>query len=360
MQRRSKRILWLLNHTTLRKCEVPLLQDLGYEVFVPKKVLPNVNVADTWSADFTDDKYLTIPAELIEKLNKHSFYLEPWETELADEINKYFGTAICACIPSLIVNTVNGFTGKILFRAFGLEGKRRYADLILNECGVSIAEKIKTEKKRIWFAQSCDNIAKNEPEWLSKITVTLPLGLPMEINACSDTWQGGIAKILFICPRIKTINYYRQVYNNFKQNFGDLPHSIAGAQPIPVADENVVGFVDDITYKEMLQNYQVMFYHSTEERHLHYHPLEAIAYGMPIIFMAGGMLSQLAGIDLPGSCRDFQEARKKILRVLDGEQAFINELKSTQKLILQKFLPEYIREKWNSEFAENIWGESHE
>ena len=31
-----KRALWLINHTTLRQFEVPILQSLGYEVFLPK------------------------------------------------------------------------------------------------------------------------------------------------------------------------------------------------------------------------------------------------------------------------------------------------------------------------------------
>lgn len=101
---------------------------------------------------------MTIPSELIERLNEQSFYLEPWKEELVAEINKYFRTAICVCIPSAIINTVSVFTVKILLRAFGLESQKRYADLILKECDGSIAEKIKLEKQRIWLAQSYDII----------------------------------------------------------------------------------------------------------------------------------------------------------------------------------------------------------
>lgn len=32
-----RRVLWLLNHTTLRECEVPLLQSMGFEIFTPKR-----------------------------------------------------------------------------------------------------------------------------------------------------------------------------------------------------------------------------------------------------------------------------------------------------------------------------------
>lgn len=38
MTRERKRVLWLLNHSTLRDCEVPLLMKLGMEVFIPKAI----------------------------------------------------------------------------------------------------------------------------------------------------------------------------------------------------------------------------------------------------------------------------------------------------------------------------------
>jgi hypothetical protein len=33
---RPKRALWLITHTTLRQFEVPFVQALGYEIYLPK------------------------------------------------------------------------------------------------------------------------------------------------------------------------------------------------------------------------------------------------------------------------------------------------------------------------------------
>ena len=57
-----------------------------------------------------------------------------------------------------------------------------------------------------------------------------------------------------------------------------------------------------------------MYYHSTEPDHIHYHPFEAVRAGMPLVFMAGGMLDRLGGIDLPGRSKPPKEARQKIER----------------------------------------------
>ena len=59
---KTRRIMWLINHTTLRAFEVPLLIDMGYEVFCPKS-FPynegNLSASVEWKYDDT----LTIPKD---------------------------------------------------------------------------------------------------------------------------------------------------------------------------------------------------------------------------------------------------------------------------------------------------------
>ena len=81
-----------------------------------------------------------------------------------------------------------------------------------------------------------------------------------------------------------------------------------------------------------------MYYHSMEPRHIHYHPLEAIVCGLPLIFMGGGQLDLLGGNNLPGRCSNIKEARKKIKHILNGDKKLINDIRTTQPILLEKYL----------------------
>jgi len=87
-----------------------------------------------------------------------------------------------------------------------------------------------------------------------------------------------------------------------------------------------------------------------EPRHLHYHPLEAIATGMPLVYMAGGLLEPLGGPDQPGMCRSYDEAREKIARLRDGDQALGEAMITRQQAILSHFEPERCAQAWRKNF----------
>ena len=130
----------------------------------------------------------------------------------------------------------------------------------------------------------------------------------------------------------------------------------SGAQPIPVSDPKVTGFLPRAAYDDMMCNMRVMFYHSREERHLHYHPLEAIRAGMPLIFMAGGMLDRIGAIGLPGRCYTITEARQKIQRVLSGDGKLISDIKQSQARLLEPMKSETCEVAWRAGL-ERIMGE---
>jgi hypothetical protein len=93
-----------------------------------------------------------------------------------------------------------------------------------------------------------------------------------------------------------------------------------------------------------------MFYHSQEPRHLHYHPLEAIATGMPLVYMAGGLLEPLGGPDQPGMCRSYDEAREKITRLRNGDAGLREAIRVRQKSILEHFEPARCSRAWRENF----------
>jgi glycosyltransferase involved in cell wall biosynthesis len=346
---KNKRVLWLLNHTTLRDFEVPLLVDFGFEVFVPK-VFPADEANRSASVTYEYDTTLTISKDNLEILNSFDFYIKDFTTTIADIINNEFDIAICAFFPLMLKTLMSKFKGNVFLRVFGLAGDTEYEN-ILNEIDSQTLQKIYKNSNRFFFAQSYPEISLNEHGIFKKNNLTLPLGMPKSFYINQNTWKGDEKKILFICPRITSSpTYYGNIYRNFKRYFGDLEHVIGGAQPTEVDDPVVLGFQPREVLDNLLQNCRVMFYHSREPRHLHYHPLEAIIYGMPLIYMSGGLLESLGGSDQPGMCYTEEEARNKIEKILSGDSALIETICLSQKKILENFSYNYCKKIWENNF----------
>lgn len=357
MQRKNQRILWLINHATLRGFEVPLLSELGFEIFA-SKIYPHDPSNSSCNVDYTWDKQLSIPAEDLEKLNNFNFYTDPISPRIKAIINQYFATAIVAYFPDMFDQLLQHFHGRILLRAFGLTHPTfNYFSFAQQVLLPGFKLRLISNLNRFWFAQAYPNLKEIEPDFIQRRTVTLPLGIPYSIVEKSNTWVGNKRQILFVCPHINFYESNKKNYETFKRYFGDLPHIICGAQSIPVDDPQVTGRLDHQAYYELFRTSAVMFYHSELPRHIHYHPIEAICIGQPLIFMKKGMLGYLGGRNIINACETFPEAKEKIKRVLKNDQAFINELVQQQQVILPYFLKAFSVEQWKREFLQKIIAE---
>jgi hypothetical protein len=344
---KKKRIMWLINHTTLREFEVPLLIDMGYEVFCPKSFPYNEGNLSA-SIEWKYDESLSIPKLDLEKLNSANFY-DSVTNEITLLMNKHFDIVFFVAIREQIKMVINSFHGVLIFRTFGLAGEGNYAENIILSCGYSTMLKIESIGNRFFFGYGYKSMLKVEVDFMRNHGIYLPLGLKnAEIN---NSWVGKDKKILFVCPRINTSPYFYEVYEKFKKDFSEFDYLIGGAQPIPVVnDSKVLGYIPKEQYEYNMRNLAVMFYHSKEKRHIHYHPFEAIKNGMPLIFMSGGLLDSIGGSDLPGRCRTVSEARRKIHRIINGDQKFIRHVVDRQRLLLDVFKYEYCRKSWESAF----------
>src|SRR5699024_10139988 len=108
-------------------------------------------------------------------------------------------------------------------------------------------------------------------------------------------------RFLFVLPRINTADYFRNIYKQYTSEFRGMDYVIGGAQPVAVDnDPHVLGYMSNEEYERAMNCSAAMFYHSQEKNHIHYHPFEAIQNGMPLVFMADGMMDLLGGKNLPG------------------------------------------------------------
>lgn len=349
-----KRILWLYNHVTLIKSEVPILRDLGYEVYIPKVIPFDVSVAVDWEAD----QLLSIPGEAIDILNKVDFYDSAIPQNALDIMNEYFDIALFGVFVEPLKSLVCGYKGILLFHPFGLEDGMSYTKLLQHYAGTWLLKEIEKLGTRFWFGQSYENLYEIECEYFKKRSIDLPIGL--KDITIQDDWTGKRKKVLFVCPRIKISPYYEKIYKDFKKEFRNIPHSIGGAQPIPVeGDDSVLGFLPLKEFEELYPSHSVMFYHSTNKRHIHYHPFEGIKRGLPLIFMAGGLMDELGGKDLPGRCKTIAEAKRKCRRILNGDIRYADWIRKTQAVLLEPMSYEACKSKWEIAF-QKIESESFE
>ncbi len=342
-----RRAMWLLNHGAARNFEIPMLKRSGYgEIFLPK-IYPQLHSFRSASVDWSEDANLTIPKADLDRLNAVNWYTRvakaDWEIA-----NRHFDIAF------FIANALEGvhsigqhFAGALIWRAYGMNAGMTYSRILGSSDGASLA--LEAARSRLWFAEAYLGIGRQEGRLLEDRSLYLPLGLA---NATiDDRWTGRDRRILFVCPEIVANPYYRDVYLAFVKQFGDLPYAIGGAQPLAVDDPRVLGFLPKAEHERNMQDMRVMFYHSREPNHVHYHPFEAIRYGMPVIFMAGGLFARLSGGGQPGEAADFKEAHKKLERILAGDTDFVERVRRAQAKTLEAMDPVHCEPHWRRSMA---------
>ena len=339
-----KRILWLFGHTSLRNFEAPLLIDMGYEVYCPK--IFDVEYGDrSASISYEYDKSLTIPLDIVEKLNSTNFF-KKIDKEILDIVNRYFDIVFCMVTEEPLRSMIYGYYGVIVLHVFGIPDGLDYTNVVSDLVGLQGLNQISKLGNRFWFSQTYDNLDEIEGDFFKRRSIYMPIG---NAGVLKEKWTGGDERFLFIGAKIKTNAYYKKVYDDFKASFGDMPHLIGGGQLIPVDnDKNVLGFLPKEQYVYNMTHLCAMYYHSRNSRHLHYHPIEAIEYGMPLIFMSGGLLDHLGGKKLPGRCKTISEARNKLKRLSQGDKRLIKKITESQKVLLEPFKMEYCRPFWDA------------
>jgi glycosyltransferase involved in cell wall biosynthesis len=345
------KVMWLINHTSARKFEVPMLNAIGVkEIFLPK-IFPNDPGFRSASIDWSEDKNLSIPDDDLALLNSTDWY--GGANALAWQVaNKYFDVVfIILHNPSLLENASKYFRGVVLLRAYGLVESMTYSKIVSSYQG---GEWLKHLGYRFVLGEAYSHIADTESQLIRNNRVYLPLGLCN--TAIDNKWSGFEKKVLFVCPDIGFNPYYAAIYKQFIADFKGVPYAIAGAQPICVNDPNVLGFVPFETHDRNMREMRVMYYHSREPNHIHYHPFEAIRAGMPLVFMAGGLLDRFGGINLPGRCKTIKEARKKIERILNDDWDLIEAIRISQVCLLEPMKPENCEAAWHEGFQRILAG----
>ena len=173
-----------------------------------------------------------------------------------------------------------------------------------------------------------------------------PYRCPNSFYGHRDTWAGGAAKAIFLCPSVAPGAYYGEVYKGIKRDFGDLPHIIFGRQTMPIDDPAVLPYLTDDELWALYRYAPVFIYPSDEPRHIHYSPLEAIIVGTPVLYRRGALTDVIAGEPLPGACANTAEMHDKAGRLLGGDRDLAEAIRASQGRILDAFAPDLARRQW--------------
>lgn len=328
-------ILYLLNHKTLTDFEVPLLIKRGYGVYIPKKYnsLAKENSINYSTVNFYDN-FLHITPDVIGLLNNIDWFSNvPLPSNVLNVINdnfKYIFITLLTKAP-LLNQLITHFNGTIYYRFFGLDGNKSYYEHIKGH----VSPKVK-------YIFSYDEIYQFEKTrfFNESNSCIIPLGLSnTKIEQLHNTYNRKSDNVAFVCSRIHPkCKYYFDIYKTFISNFRDIKYLIFGKDNEAVAaNQNIVNNLPDDKFYSAIAECSCMYYHGIEPRHLHYHPLEAIVIGIPIIFHRESLLSGYL-YDSPGKCNNIEDALIKIKRIIANDKSFIEDILCKQNIAYHKLL----------------------
>lgn len=345
------RVMWLLNQQYLSISEIDMLKSVGVEeIYIPKSHYCD-NRELSVVVDVGSDYELSIPKDEIEILNRQNWFENP-SKDAWNIANKYFEIIFIGFLPKQINSTSINFDGQIVLRVFGLEGDDSYSNSLRQILKPGELVNLFKVKNRLWFGTGYKCLKYREEDFLKDRDCYLPVVKSLTDNF--DSWTGNNNKIYFDCPRILISKFHNHQYENFKRDFKDFEYTIGGDQPIKVVDEAVIGSSSRDDYKHDLRDHKLMFYYDSEPDIFDCKLFEAIEIGLPLIFMANGVLDRLGGRVLPGRCKSIREARRKIQKIVSGDKKFIRLIRSTQKILLQSVSKESSLAEWKSSFNKII------
>jgi hypothetical protein len=323
-----KNILYILNHKTLIDFEVPILIKNDYGVLISKNdnLLPLGNSSHLNSSMY--DYSLNIDKNNVDILNNIDWYSNKCiSQEIIDILNTNFKYIIITLLTSgdLLTQLCSKFNGIIFYRFFGMEDVKRYK----NYCIAHPKIKYFFSYPEIYnFEKSFDNFFNESNSYI------IPLGVPDNIIKYKNTYNPIINKICFICSKINICLYYTNIYTNFITNFKDkYDYILLGKDNETLNDNNKLNNLNDENYYKKISECKLMYYSSIEPRHLHYHPLESIVIGIPIIFYNESLLSSYLN-NSPGKCNNINEVYNKIDKILNNDTEFINSIINEQNKVI--------------------------
>jgi hypothetical protein len=322
------KIAYLINHTALNTGEVLLLQKMGHLVYTQNKSSRNYHVSELDSLDFYKSQDNSV----------YDFFLKNFDIIMLSLPNSNFYISFSQYSSAM----------QIYIRLFGRESNYTYEEEYKKISSFS----------NISFLYTYKDILLNEPDYSHHKYKYLGLTRNYSFDTFGNSWTGTQNKLLFVCSYIEENEYYTNIYYSFKKLFNNYPHTILGKQKVPLGelllnDDTVLTNLSFDKYVKEFQESKVMFYHSNEKRHIHYHPIEAVMIGLPVVFMANGLFDLFTNYSSAGRCVNEKEAQEKIFKILNGDDTLAKQIQSDNKKLLDFFSDDAYQREFEFLFPTN-------
>jgi hypothetical protein len=347
------RVLWISFHRIARYEEVSALLRAGFEV-VPTTgeyaAFPNAvelpeerdPLHPPWRAT------CTIPAEVLTVVRDLRAYEDPKAIppEVIDALDRWFDVVWVGTFPALAHELLRSYRGAVVLRPYGgfpytrslgwLPARGRALDRLASSARYAFCPALPYQA-----LIEDPRLSRRETFWPACVT-------PSRLG---HRWAAEASEPA-VCEVMGLIDRYRApIYGRFLAEYGDLPLRIFGQNPPggPAGDDpRIMGKLDDDAFFGGIARCRVMLYAGLGWKyHLHYHPLEALMMGVPVVYSSSSAIAHTAlwmGVDREllreaGMCDGPAEARALCRRLVDDPKEAVA-LSARQELLRRIYRPE--------------------
>ena len=290
-------LMWCSSHRTLSFEEIPLLLEAGFRV-IPSSVdmwtfKIDRKVIDDLCPDWKSS--VDVPAEVIDELHQVNLYLDegtaPFKKADQDLINRYVDVLYVTILPNVAERVLSWFRGLVVFRPFGHGSLNTYSKVCESRKGDLDA--FSRSPNYVW----CPILSTlGEPEDPRITANEMMVGAFVSSGRLQGRWEGDKSEPYLVetIPRITQQEYYRRIYLDFAKAYAELPLQILGGNPPrggDLNDERIMGTLDDEAYHRTISRCRASIYHGDSPYHVHYHPIEYMAMGVPVLFHKNSALT---------------------------------------------------------------------
>ena len=341
------RMLCIVNHKIIYESEIKIFEKLGIETFTPN-IIPSTD-PELRSIELRQN-FSSLAEGDLEILNSFNFWTDFWTEDIIRILNDYFDFVYVAlnsyCVP--LNQSLLHFNKLIIGRAFGRESPYSYNDFFEMDPDLHLKTLIKSNSN-FMFMPIYKSIEKIEPRYIKKKSYSIGLSIPNDWYLYKDTWKNlETDQVIFLCPSINESEYYSELYQKFLKYFGSLNYLIFGKNK-NTGDPRIATYMLRSELFALYQNSKVFIYLSSEERHLHYTPIECMLIGIPVVYLKGSLLDSIvsqysADFDF-GKCSDVCEMQQKVDLILSGD-SIIDKIRCAQAQIAKNYAEDLLVKNW--------------
>ncbi|WP_298607488.1 hypothetical protein [uncultured Thiothrix sp.] len=317
------RIFWLPNPLLASSFDIHFFKKLG-KIFL---YLPYVNIKNE-DIEYLNkkkefDSFLKIKKESLEILNVQNWYYQPTK-EAWSIVESEFDLIIINSLPDQVSMYINNCRTPLVYRYL------KFFDENLNHLTTFNEKKnkynIRENDSRLLMA-SCflkedqSNISKL---YLPNILQSQGLRKLQETNA-----------VITFCSYIETSAFAKKSYTDFLLYFGEKNYFILGQQLIEVKNKKVINDLSMYLYVDFLKKASVVLFKDYQPGQLDSYAFEAMRMHIPVIYFANEELDIIINNNnSSGRAVSYEEAYKKVDKVLKKDHVFINRILADQQKIL--------------------------